>query len=155
MLLLNILLALSWGALTGSFTPVNLLFGFGLGHLLLWIGQSHLAPSNYFARVRRAIGFVLYFLWQLLLANLRVTYDVLTPRNYMRPGVLAIPLDVTTDVEITLLANLLTLTPGSLSLDVSADRRTLYVHLMYMGDEERARREIKEGFERRVREICE
>jgi multicomponent Na+:H+ antiporter subunit E len=155
MLLINILLALAWGALTGNFSPVNLLFGFGLGHFLLWLGQSHLAPSNYFVKARRVIGFAFYFLWQLILANLRVTYGVLAPRHRLRPAVLAIPLDVTTDAEITLLANLLTLTPGSLSLDVSEDRRVLYMHVMHMTDEERTRREIKEGFERRVREILE
>jgi multicomponent Na+:H+ antiporter subunit E len=155
MLLINILLALAWCALTGSFYPVNLLFGFLLGYLLLWLGQSHLEPSNYFVISRRVIAFAFYYLWQLILANLRVTYDVLTPRHRMRPAVLAIPLDVTTDVEITLLANLLTLTPGSLSLDVSEDRKVLYIHMMYVTDEERTRREIKEGIERRVREILE
>ena len=155
MLLINILLALAWGALTGNFSPVNLLFGFGLGYFLLWLGQSHLAPSNYFVKARRVIGFAFYFLWLLILANLRVTYGVLASNRRLRPAVLAIPLDVTTDAEITLLANLLTLTPGSLSLDVSEDRRVLYMHVMHMTDEESTRREIKEGFERRVREIFE
>jgi multicomponent Na+:H+ antiporter subunit E len=155
MLLLNILLALAWAALMGDFSPASLLFGFALGYLLLWLGQQHLTPSHYFVRVPRVFGFFLYFLWQLIYANLRVTYDVLTWRHHMRPGVIAIPLDVKTDAEITLLANLLTLTPGSLSLDVSADRRTLYLHVMYMTDEEAVRREVKEGFERRVRELTQ
>jgi multicomponent Na+:H+ antiporter subunit E len=155
MLLINILLALAWCALTGSFYPVNLLFGFGLGYLLLWLGQRRPEPSNYFVRAPRVIGFAFYYLWQLILANLRVTYDVITPRHHMRPAVLAIPLDVTTDAEITLLANLLTLTPGSLSLDVSEDRKVLYMHVMNMIDEEQTRREIKDGIERRIREILE
>jgi multicomponent Na+:H+ antiporter subunit E len=155
MLLINILLALAWGALTGNFSPVNLLFGFGLGYFLLWLGQRRLEPSNYFVKARRVIGFAFYFLWQLILANLRVTYGVLAPNHRLRPAVLAIPLDVRTDAEITLLANLLTLTPGSLSLDVSEDRKVLYLHVMHMTDEEQTRREIKEGFEPRVREILE
>jgi multicomponent Na+:H+ antiporter subunit E len=73
----------------------------------------------------------------------------------MRPGVVAIPLDVQTDAEITLLANLITLTPGTLSLDVSTDRRVLYIHVMYIDndDVEAVRRKIKEGFERRVLEV--
>ncbi|MBX3279669.1 MAG: Na+/H+ antiporter subunit E [Acidobacteria bacterium] len=155
MLLVNILLALAWAALTGDFSPSNLVSGFGLGYLLLWLGQSHLEPSNYFLKARRVTGFFFYFLWQLMLANLRVTYDVLTFRHHMRPGVLAIPLDIESDAGITLLANVLTLTPGSLSLDVSEDRKTLYVHVMYMTDEEQTRREIKEGFERRIREMLD
>jgi len=155
MLLLNILLALAWAALMGDFSPPSLLFGFVLGYLLLWLGQQHLQPSSYFARVPRVIGFFFYFLWQLIYANLRVAYDVLRLRHHMRPGVVAIPLDVKTDAEITLLANLLTLTPGSLSLDVSADRSFLYMHFMHMTDEESVRREVKEGFERRVRELLQ
>jgi multicomponent Na+:H+ antiporter subunit E len=73
----------------------------------------------------------------------------------MRPGVIAVPLDAKTDAEITLLANLITLTPGTLSLDLSPDRGVLYVHTMYIDqdDVERARRQIKDNLERRVLEL--
>jgi multicomponent Na+:H+ antiporter subunit E len=70
----------------------------------------------------------------------------------MRPGVVAIPLDVKTDIQIALLANLVTLTPGSISLDISGDRSVLYLHVMYIEEPEAVRREIKEGFERRILE---
>ncbi|MBI2997309.1 MAG: Na+/H+ antiporter subunit E, partial [Deltaproteobacteria bacterium] len=79
-----------------------------------------------------------------------VAHDVLTPPFYMRPRVLALPLDALTDIEITLLANLISLTPGTLSLDVSSDQRVLYVHAMYAADAEAARREMKDGLERRM-----
>ena len=55
--------------------------------------------------------------------------------------------------DLTMLANLLTLTPGSLSLDVSEDRKTLFVHAMYIEDADQFRREVKEGLERRVLEL--
>jgi multicomponent Na+:H+ antiporter subunit E len=155
MLLLNVLLALAWVALTGQFTPANLVVGFVLGYLMVWLVQSPTGSSSYFAKVHQVIGFAVFFLWELIQANLRVAYDVLTPRHHMRPGVIAIPLDARTDVEITLLANLITLTPGTLSLDVSADRGVLYVHIMYVDDLEQARRDIKAGFERRVREVLQ
>ena len=79
----------------------------------------------------------------------------LAPASYVCPGVVAVPLDARTDLEITLLANLITLTPGSVSLDLSEDRRVLYVHAMYIdgGDVEAYRRSIKEGLERRVLEL--
>lgn len=79
----------------------------------------------------------------------------LTPVSYVCPGVVAIPVDARTDVEITMLANLITLTPGSVSLDLSEDRRLLYVHAMYIdgGDIEAYRRSVKEGLERRVLEL--
>jgi multicomponent Na+:H+ antiporter subunit E len=149
----NILLALTWVAGTGQFTPTNLLVGFGLGYLVLFFTQCAVGSENYVAKVRQFLGLALLFLWELVLANLRLAYDVLTPRHHMRPGVVAIPLDAKTDLEITLLANLISLTPGSLSLDVSSDRRVLYIHAMYIDDVDALRRKIKEGFERRVLEV--
>ena len=79
----------------------------------------------------------------------------LAAESYVCPGVVAIPLDARTDAEITLLANLITLTPGSVSLDLSEDRRVLYVHAMYIdgGDVEAYVRSVKEGLERRVLEL--
>ena len=111
-----------------------------------WLADFFRALS----RLWRGLGLALFFVRELILANLRVAYDVVTPRHRMRPGIIAVPLDARTDVEITVLSNLITLTPGSLSIDVSADRRFLYVHMMYIDDAEAARRQIKEGFERRV-----
>jgi multicomponent Na+:H+ antiporter subunit E len=101
--------------------------------------------------VGRAVGFVAFYAWELLASSLRVAYDVLTPTLHMRPAIVAVPLDVTSDLAITLLANLVSLTPGSLTLDVSPDRRTLYVHVMFVGaDAAQARHDIKEQLERRV-----
>jgi multicomponent Na+:H+ antiporter subunit E len=71
----------------------------------------------------------------------------------MRPGIVAVPLDAQTDLEITLMANLITLTPGTLSLDVSEDRHTLYVHAMFVDSPESVRDSIKNGFERRLLEL--
>lgn len=154
MFLLNVLLALAWVALTGQFNPANLIFGFALGYGMLWVAQRALEPSTYFGKVRKAIGFALFFLWEVVKANLQVAYYVLVSHRRMRPGVIAVPLDARTDVEITLLSNIITLTPGTLSLDVSADRRVLYIHSMTLGDDpERFRRSIKEGFERRLLEV--
>lgn len=151
--LINILLALTWAALTGGFTPANLLLGFGLGFLALQVARRPLGQTGYFSTLPRMAAFVFFFLVELIIANLRVAADVLTPRWHMRPRVLAVPLEAATDVEITLLANLVSLTPGSLSLDVSSDRRVLYVHAMYADDPELVRRQIKEGFERRLLRI--
>ncbi len=103
-------------------------------------------------KIGRIIELVLFFLWELMVANLRVAWDVVTPNQnrHKRPGVIAVPLDVQGDYAITLLACLITLTPGTLSLDVSKDRRVLYIHEMFIQDPDEVRRGIKEGFERRV-----
>lgn len=149
----NTFLALVWALAAGGLSLTNLSIGFVLGYAALWIAQPAFGRSQYFGRVPLAIRFALFFLTQLMLANLRVAYDVVTPKYHMRPGIVAIPLDAQTDVEITLLASLITLTPGTLSLDVSEDRRVLYVHAMFVDDVESFRDSIKNGFERRLLEL--
>lgn len=151
--LLNTLLALAWIALTGTITPANFVIGFAIGFVLLWLTQRLTTPSNYFRKVPQVIGFVLFFLWELVLANLRMAAIVLSPRLAIRPAVVAIPLDTRSNTEITLLANLITLTPGTLYLDVSQDRCVMYIHTMHVEDLEAFRKTIKNGFERRVMEV--
>lgn len=155
MLLVNVLLALAWSALSGSFRAIDLGFGFALGFAILWLAAGRGPQGVYFRRVPRVVGFVFYVLWELVLANLKVARLVLTPLGRLRPGIVAVPLDLRTDAEITTLANLITLTPGTLSLDVSDDRRVLYVHSIEVTDPEAFRRETKQGFERAVAEIFE
>jgi multicomponent Na+:H+ antiporter subunit E len=149
----NVLLALAWVALTGEFSPANFIVGFVLGYVALWITQRLRGQTVYFIKVRRVIGFGFYFLWEVVKANLRVAYDVLSPRQRIVPGIIAIPLDAKTDAEITLLANLITFTPGTLSLDVSEDKKVLYIHAMYVEDANQFKRELKDGLERRLLEV--
>ena len=153
LLMWNILLAISWAGLTEEVTAMNFTVGFVMGFVILFLVRRLLRPSRYFLKVKQAFNLSTLFAWELLVANLRIAYEVITPTHHMKPGVVAIPLDVETDAEITLLANLITLTPGTLSLDVSRDRRVLYVHAMYVEDVEELRRSIKDGFEKRVAEV--
>ena len=106
-------------------------------------------------RAAHAIELAGFFVWELLLANVRVAADVVRPHTRIHPAVVAIPLDVTSDGEILLLAMLINITPGSVTIDLSEERRTLYVHVMHMTSAEATRREIKEGFERRVKKVFE
>ncbi|GCD80536.1 Na+/H+ antiporter subunit E [Schleiferia thermophila] len=156
--LMNNLLAFVWVALTGALSVKNFLFGFILSYFILWLISRGLGSGNdsgqkYFILVPRVIAFFFFFLYELLKANLQVAYDVITPKSYMAPGIVRIPLDVTTSLEITLLANLISLTPGTLSLDVSDDKKVLYVHGMFVKDKEEFIRSIKQGFERRILEL--
>ncbi len=149
----NIGLALIWAVLTGRFSPSNLAIGFFLGYLALRALRRILKPSPYFSTLPQVFEFAGYFVWELILANWRLAIDVLTPRHRMQPRILAVPLKVRSEGEITLLANLISLTPGSLSLDVSRDRGVLYVHAMYASDADAVRRSIQTGLERRVIEL--
>lgn len=155
MFLLNLLLALAWAALAGQFDLPNLVFGFGLGFVMIYLARRRTGRDDYPIRVVRIIRFIGYVLWEIVVANVNVARQVLfTPQDRLRPGIVGVPLDLTSDVQITLLANLITLTPGTLSLDVSADRKTLFVHAIDVTSPEEFRRSIKQGFERAVREVC-
>ncbi len=149
----NLLLALGWVAMSGHFDVVNLLVGFAFGYLVLYLLQRVIGRSRYFTRTIGLGRFIGFYVVEVVRANLRVAFDVVTPTDYAKPGIVAVPLDARTDVEITLLSNLITMTPGSLSIDVADDRSVIYVHAMYVDDPDELRRQIKEDLERRVLEL--
>jgi multicomponent Na+:H+ antiporter subunit E len=154
MLLGTILLALAWAALQGEVSLVNLAVGYGFGYLVLaLLARGGVMPSTLTSRTTYAAELAGFFVWELMLANVRVARDVLKPGTGIRPAVVGIPLDVTKDREILLLSMLINITPGSVTIDLSPDRRTLYVHVMHMTSAEASRREIKDGFERRVKRL--
>ena len=150
--ILNLLLAIGFTAVTAQFSLTGIVLGFAIGYAALWITQPLYEQPEYFHRVSKAIQLVCYFLFNLFASNLRVFWDVVTPLTGSNPGIIAIPLSAKTDIEIMLVANLISLTPGTLSLEVSDDRRFLFVHFMFLESKEAAIREIKEGIERRVLE---
>lgn len=152
LLLVNILLAILWLILTGRFDPTNFLFGFGVSYFILWLVLRNMISSKYFEKIPKTISFTFYFFYLLFKANMRVAFDILTIKHYMHPGILAIPLKARTNIEITMLANFITLTPGTLSLDISNDRKIIYIHFMYIDNEEDARREIKD-FEAKILDL--
>ena len=152
MLLGSILLALAWAALQGEITLANLLVGY---LILALLATGGVLPATLASRTVRAAGLAGFFARELVVANLRVASDVLRSAARIRPAVVAIPLDVTSDGEILLLSMLINITPGSVTIDLSDDRRTLYVHVMHMRSAEESRRDIKDGFERRVKLLFE
>ncbi|MFC7334333.1 Na+/H+ antiporter subunit E [Rhodocista pekingensis] len=153
LLLLNILLAIAWMAVNGDFSLTGLLVGLTLGHLVLYIARPMFPNDGFFRRLWGGVGFFFWFLKELWLSSIRVAKAVLSPGIGARPGVIAMPLDARTDAEITLVACCITLTPGTLSLDVSPDRRTLYIHAMFVDDPERLKQETKDTMERRILEF--
>ena len=153
LLSLHILLTFAWMALTGGFTSTNFVVGLLIAIPVIWLSQRGEGTFLFMVKLRRVISFAGFFLWELVKANLRVAHDVLTPRHHMRPGVVAVPLDTLDDMEILLLTTIITLTPGTLSLDVSSSRSTLYIHAMYIDDLEKFRQSIQQEYERRVREV--
>lgn len=148
-LLLNMVLAGVWAALVGQVDTASVAVGFLLGYGVLWTLRP-IIGGEYHRKLPMFVSFVLFFMEELVISTLRVAWEVVSPLSRRRPGMVAVPLDAETGVEIALLANLITLTPGTLSLDVATDRSYLYVHAMFVDDPDAVRRSIKEGFERRV-----
>lgn len=149
----NLLLAVFWALASGRLTFGTLVVGFIAGFATLFVTRRATGTEAYTTKARGAVVLALVFIRELVEANLRLAYDVMTPTHYMRPAIVAVPLDAKSDFEITLLANLITLTPGTLALHVSEDRSVLYIHSVYTPDADRVRRGIKEGLERRILEL--
>lgn len=101
-------------------------------------------------RAWRWLALLGFFIGELILSALNVAWLVVQPRIRLRPAFISYPLTVTTDVQITLLANLITLTPGTLSVDVSDDRKTLLIHVLDAADPEAVIGRIAAGFEAKV-----
>ncbi|MGP4665651.1 Na+/H+ antiporter subunit E [Agrobacterium pusense] len=142
-----------WLAVTGSLTLANIIFALIVSTLALWLIRHQLPGGrNHWLRLGRVLSLVLLFFKELALSAWKVAVMVIRPKLDVQPGIFAYPLTVTTDFEITLLANLITLTPGTLSVDVSPDRKMLYVHAIDCSDIETAKNDIKNGFEKKIME---
>ena len=148
--LLNISLALVWTFLQGELRATNFVIGLALGYLIIALSQRALDNQRYVMKVGQVVYFLGFVLWEVFTASIALAWLIMNPRMRVRPGVVAVPLDAETDLEIATLATLITLSPGTLTLDVSDDRSTLYVHTILLDDPDAFRRDIKDRFERRV-----
>ncbi|GGE08321.1 MULTISPECIES: Na+/H+ antiporter subunit E [Sphingobacterium] len=151
--LMNLLLSFIWVALTGSLYYSNFIFGYLLGFGVLWIMNRNETDQRYFYRVPKIISFFFFFLFELIKANIQVAYDVITPKYFFKPGIVRYPVNTTTDFEINILATFISLTPGTLIIDISDDKKAIYIHVMYLKDEEQFIRTLKTGVERKLLEI--
>jgi multicomponent Na+:H+ antiporter subunit E len=149
---INLILAFVWAALNGGIGLPSLLVGFILGYGVLFVLQPLFGDSKYCSKLYGGLLLVIFFIYELVVSSLKVAWDVITPVQKSKPALIAVPLDACTDAEVTVLANLVSLTPGSLSVDISADKSHLLVHAMFVDDPEAFKQEIKKGMETRVLE---
>jgi len=151
--LMNLLLSFIWVALTGSMYYSNFIFGYLLGFGVLWVMNRDETDQRYFYRVPKIISFFFFFLFEMIKANVQVAYDVITPKYFFKPGIIRYPINAQTDFEINILSTFISLTPGTLIIDISDDRKAIYIHVMYLKDEEQFIRSLKTGVERKLLEI--
>jgi multicomponent Na+:H+ antiporter subunit E len=148
----NCALAVAWALITGDLSITNVVIGFLIGTGILMLVGRAVGSPGYVRTVWAFIVLAVVFLRDLTIANFAVAHDLLTPKSQLRPGIIKVPLTATTDAEITALANLLTLTPGTTTIDISEDRSTLYLHVMYLDREgpDRTREKIQREIEARL-----
>lgn len=154
-LLWNLFLAVIWMSLWGNLSIPIFAWGFLLGFVVIYLSRSNKEAIRYTRKSVLWIRFVTFFIWEFLLSALRIIHEILTYKSHMCPGVLAVPLDIKTETGILFYANVISLTPGTLSLDVSEDGKYLYVHFMYIdkNDIESSRYLLKQKFESKILEL--
>jgi len=139
--------------LHNAFTLGNFLSGFIVGAIVLFIFRRSLPGDLYLSRLWGVIDLTLVFLWEVLKANFTVAGLVLAKKIELNPGIVSLPIEIESDFGIVVLANMITLTPGSLSVDITPDRKQIILHVLNITSEDEVRREIKETFERRILRI--
>lgn len=151
--LLNLFLAMAWMLLNGQYDSLSFVIGFALGFVALRLSQPFGLKTSYFRRFRASLGLLLFFFYELIVSAARVVWDVVTPTHLSQPDIVYVPLEVNSDLEITLLANMVSLTPGSLCLDVTPDKKHLIVHAMFAKQHNEVIEPIKQGLEKRILEV--
>jgi len=153
LLLVNLVLALTWVALQGDLNAINFVVGFLVSALVIYVFRQTFFRPLYFRKTALAAKLVAVFIYELIMANLSVLRIVFSRRIEVRSGVIAFPTALRDEVALTMLANLITLTPGTLTLDISPDKRYLFVHTLNLEDPEEIKRDIHRAFEQYLREL--
>ena len=151
--LLNLFLAMVYVALTDDITFMNFALGFVLGIIVLSLYSRSIGAESYGGMYIRLTRFALYFLRILVVANLQVAWEIITPKFHMTPRIIRYPVKGMTPVQLTTLANAITLTPGTLTADVDDAGEYLYIHCMYARDRDATMRELDELKDRLMREV--
>ncbi|WP_078379229.1 Na+/H+ antiporter subunit E [Sutcliffiella halmapala] len=152
-ILINIIIALTWMFLKNDWSFPSFFVGYFWGVVIIFMMRRFIPGRFYFERII-AIGKLFYlFLRELLLANIQVIRDILRPKLDIKPGIFAMPTELKSDWEITLLSLLITLTPGTVVMDISDDNKVLYIHAINIPDVDQAVMDIKNSFEKAIMEV--
>lgn len=152
-ILLNFFIAFIWMFLQSDFHAMTFFTGYFLGLLMIFGFRRFFTARFYVYNVFAIFTLLTIFNKELILANLSVLKVVLSPKLNMSPGIFAYETNLKKPWEITILANLITLTPGTLVVEISDDNRILYIHAMDIGDAEQAKADIRNSFEKAIREV--
>lgn len=152
-IILNLIIAFVWMFLNNSWDFSYFFTGYLLGLVFVYALRRFFHDDFYMRRLWAIWKLLVLFLKELVLSNVAVIKQILRPKLDIRPGIFAFQTELDSDWEITLLACLITLTPGTLTLEVSPDPRTLYIHAMDIHDAELLAEQIKGTFEKAIMEV--
>lgn len=152
-ILINLIIAFSWMFLKNEWAFADFFVGYFWGLVIIFTMRRFIPGRFYFERVLAAGKLLFLFLRELILANVQVIRDILRPKLTIEPGIFAMPTELKSEWEITLLSLLISLTPGTLVMDISDDNKVLYIHAMNIPDSDQAVAEIKNTFEKAIMEV--
>lgn len=152
-IVINLIIAVMWMFLQETYTLASFIGGYILGILLLLLLNRFIPDSFYLRRFFKTIQLILLFIKELISANWDIVRLVYKPKPEIEPGIFALPTELKSNWEITLLANLISLTPGTLTIAVSHDNTHLYIHAMDIDDIDESIAEIKNTFEKAIMEV--
>ncbi|MDQ0339580.1 multicomponent Na+:H+ antiporter subunit E [Caldalkalibacillus uzonensis] len=152
-ILLNLILALIWVLLNNSWDLVTFSIGYVLGFLLIFALRRFLPYSFYGQKIVAVVKLLLLFLKELILSSISVIKQIIKPDLDIRPGIFAFETQLKSDWEITTLACLISLTPGTLTVSVTPDKSILYIHAIDIPDAEQTIAQIKDSFEQAIMEV--
>jgi multicomponent K+:H+ antiporter subunit E len=154
--ILTVVIAAVWTALVNELSVGHVLLGFALGLTIPWFTSVYWPDRPKLKRPLRIAEYVGIVLWDIILSNIQVAYWVLFRRGEsLRSRFISVPLDLSTPEAITVLAGTITMTPGTVSADLSADGAAILVHCLETDDPEGVVRTIKSRYEKRLKEIFE
>lgn len=150
---LSLLLLIVWLLMNNSMSPGQILLGL-IFALLIPLGTSSMRKNQpTLKKPLSAAKYLLMLMGDIIVSNVEVAIQVLGPVRKISPGFIAVPLDITQDLPITLLASSISLTPGTVSIEVSEDKRWLYVHVLNLVNEADTIAKIKQRYESPLKEI--
>jgi multicomponent Na+:H+ antiporter subunit E len=152
-IVLNLAIAFIWMFLNDNWGIAGFMIGYLLGLIFIFTLRRFFNQPFYMRRVWAAVKLLFLFLKELILSNIAVIAHILRPRLKIRPGIVALQTELKSDWEVALLACLITLTPGTLTLEVSPDQDRLYIHVMDIHDAELLAQQIKGTFEKAIMEV--
>ncbi|WP_226656763.1 MULTISPECIES: Na+/H+ antiporter subunit E [Guptibacillus] len=152
-IIINLIIAVLWMFLFESYSFSTFFIGYLFGIGLLLLMERFIPDRFYFYRLWAIIKLLFLFIKELIMANIQVVKLVYSPKHKMNPGIIEVPIDVRTNWEITMLANLITLTPGTLTVSVAPDNMHIYIHAMDAPDADEVIKEIKGTFEKAIMEV--